>query len=61
LRNLRARTIIRAMTITEWILVLTTAAFLLASVASLSLRPIERLNQALAPDFVFFLSIFFYQ
>jgi hypothetical protein len=39
--NLGARTIIRAMTITEWILVLTAAVFLLAPVASLSLRPIE--------------------
>ena len=41
LRNLRARTTIRAMTITECILVLTAAGFLLAPVAALSLRPIE--------------------
>jgi hypothetical protein len=51
LRNLRARTIIRAMTITEWILVLTAAAFLLAPVAALSLRPIED-REALLRDVI---------
>ena len=51
LRKLRARTIIRAMTITEWILVLTTAAFLLAPVAALSLRPIED-REALLRDVI---------
>ena len=51
LRKLRARTIIRAMTITEWILVLTAAAFLLAPVAALSLRPIED-REALLRDVI---------
>ena len=51
MRNLRARTIIRAMTITEWILVLTAAAFLLAPVAALSLRPIED-REALLRDVI---------
>jgi hypothetical protein len=51
LRNLRARTIIRLMTITEWILVLTAAAFLLAPVAALSLRPIED-REALLRDVI---------
>jgi hypothetical protein len=51
LRNLRARTIIRAMTITKWILVLTAAAFLLAPVAAVSLRPIED-REALLRDVI---------
>jgi len=39
------------MTITEWILVLTAAAFLLAPVAALSLRPIED-REALLRDVI---------
>jgi hypothetical protein len=39
------------MTITEWILVLTTAAFLLTPVAALSLRPIED-REALLRDVI---------
>jgi hypothetical protein len=41
LRDLGARTIIWAMTITEWVLVLTAAAFLFAPVAAPLLRPGE--------------------